>query len=58
MAVPFCMGKVIDIIYNASDQAQLIDNLNTVCQILVAVFLLGGLANSGRVYLISRAIVV
>ncbi|XP_076464201.1 ATP-binding cassette sub-family B member 10, mitochondrial-like [Babylonia areolata] len=53
MAVPFCMGKVIDIIYTASDHQQLIERLNTVCLALVAVFVLGGLANFGRVYLMQ-----
>ena len=55
MAVPFCMGKVIDIIYTAAEQGQLIEKLNTVCQILVVVFLVGGLANFGRVYLMQIA---
>lgn len=53
MAVPFCMGKVIDIIYTTTDQQQLIERLNTVCLILVTVFVIGGLANFGRVYLMQ-----
>ena len=57
MAVPFCMGKVIDIIYTASSQDQLIHRLNTVCAVLVGVFVVGGLANFGRVYLMQVMIV-
>jgi ATP-binding cassette subfamily B (MDR/TAP) protein 10 len=55
MAVPFCMGKVIDIINTAADQEQLISNLNIVCMVLVGVFVVGGLANFGRVYLMQIA---
>lgn len=55
MAVPFCMGKVIDIIYTTADHDQLVDRLNYVCKILVAVFLVGGAANFGRVYLMQIA---
>lgn len=55
MAVPFCMGKVIDIIYTAAEQGQLIEKLNIVCQILVVVFVVGGVANFGRVYLMQVA---
>ncbi|KAK7488683.1 hypothetical protein BaRGS_00020136 [Batillaria attramentaria] len=55
MAVPFCMGKVIDIIYTAVDHDQLVERLNYVCKILVVVFIVGGLANFGRVYLMQIA---
>lgn len=52
MAVPFCLGKVIDLMYT-SDPVKMRDNLNTLCLTLVGIFLLGGLCNFGRVYLMS-----
>jgi len=52
MAVPFALGKVIDIIYNLDKETSESSNkLNTVCLGLAAVFALGGLCNYGRVYL-------
>jgi len=60
MAVPFALGKVIDIIYNLDQlkdsdqemQKQVIrDRLQKVCLGLAGVFILGGLCNFGRVYL-------
>jgi hypothetical protein len=53
MAIPFCMGKVIDIIYTSAKDGQLRENLNNICKILLGVFLVGAVANFGRVYLIS-----
>jgi len=54
MSVPFCMGKIIDIIYSSSqDTTQMVETLSYVCKILCGVFLLGGAANFGRVYLIQ-----
>lgn len=54
MSVPFCMGKIIDIIYTSSqDTSQMVETLSYVCKILCGVFLLGGAANFGRVYLIQ-----
>ncbi|XP_071079228.1 ATP-binding cassette sub-family B member 10, mitochondrial-like isoform X1 [Haliotis cracherodii] len=55
MAVPFCIGKVIDIIYTASQEGKMEEKLNSLCQILLVVFLLGGVANFGRVYLMTVA---
>lgn len=52
MAVPFALGKVIDIIYT-DDSEQLRRNLNVVCVTLLGVFIIGGLCNFGRVYLMS-----
>ncbi|XP_025835242.1 ATP-binding cassette sub-family B member 10, mitochondrial [Agrilus planipennis] len=56
MAVPFSLGKVLDIIYtnneNSDDARQ---KLNKLCGILIAVFLLGGICNFGRVYLMSTS---
>jgi len=60
MSVPFALGKIIDIIYNLdqlknSDQETqkeaIRDRLKIVCLGLTGVFLLGGLCNFGRVYL-------
>lgn len=54
MAVPFSLGKILDIIYtNKGEEAQA--NLNRVCGILFSVFLLGAVCNFGRVYYISIA---
>ncbi|KAK6182684.1 hypothetical protein SNE40_010309 [Patella caerulea] len=53
MAVPFCLGKVIDIIYTASQDGTLVEKLNNICKILVGIFLIGALANFGRVYLMQ-----
>lgn len=54
MAVPFCIGKVIDIIYTA-DAEKNKANLRNICGIFVTIFVLGGLANFGRVYLMQTA---
>jgi len=60
MSVPFALGKVIDIIYDLdqlkeSDQEKqkqtIRDRLQTVCLGLTGVFIVGGLCNFGRVYL-------
>ena len=60
MSVPFALGKIIDIIYNldqlkSSEQEvkklAIKDRLQRVCLGLTGVFLLGGLCNFGRVYL-------
>jgi len=60
MAVPFALGKIIDIIYNldqlktSEQEAQKLaikDRLQKVCLGLTGVFILGGLCNFGRVYL-------
>eukprot|EP00092_Neocalanus_flemingeri_P007319 GFUD01007905.1.p1 GENE.GFUD01007905.1~~GFUD01007905.1.p1 ORF type:complete len:656 (-),score=137.59 GFUD01007905.1:193-2160(-) len=60
MSVPFALGKIIDIIYDldqlkVSDQEaqkQVIrDRLQKVCLGLAGVFILGGLCNFGRVYM-------
>ncbi|EFN84873.1 ATP-binding cassette sub-family B member 10, mitochondrial [Harpegnathos saltator] len=54
MAVPFCFGKVIDII-NTAKEEDMKENLNRLTLVLLAVFLIGGLSNFGRVYLMSTA---
>ena len=57
MSVPFALGKVIDMIYSMDQNKSKLDQkaktteaLNKVCLFLVAVFVLGGFANFGRVY--------
>ncbi|KAG8280910.1 ATP-binding cassette sub- B member 10, mitochondrial [Homalodisca vitripennis] len=52
MAIPFALGKVIDIIYT-EDSKQMKSNLNALCATLLGVFILGGLCNFGRVYLMN-----
>lgn len=52
MAIPFCIGKIIDIMSSTSP-AEIKEKLNTICQILIAVFLVGGAANFGRTYLMN-----
>lgn len=52
MAIPFALGKVIDVIYT-KDSAKMRENLNKLCLTLTAVFLLGAACNFGRVYLMN-----
>ncbi|EZA62551.1 ATP-binding cassette sub-family B member 10, mitochondrial [Ooceraea biroi] len=54
MAVPFCFGKVIDII-NSAEKANMKENLNRLTLALFVIFLIGGVSNFGRVYLMSTA---
>ncbi|KAL0104920.1 hypothetical protein PUN28_016518 [Cardiocondyla obscurior] len=54
MAVPFCFGKVIDIV-NTVEKANMKENLSRLTLVLLVVFLVGGISNFGRVYLISTA---
>ena len=60
MSVPFAIGKIIDIIYNLdqlkqSDQElqrrKIQERLKNVCLGLTGIFIIGGLCNFGRVYL-------
>ncbi|XP_047028238.1 ATP-binding cassette sub-family B member 10, mitochondrial [Helicoverpa zea] len=54
MAIPFSLGQVLDIIYSStSDLASAREKLDTLCLMLCGVFLVGGLCNFGRVYLMS-----
>lgn len=62
MSVPFALGKIIDIIYSldqlktsqeaneTSSKEKIKANMNKVCGILICVFVIGGIANFGRVY--------
>lgn len=54
MAVPFSLGMVLDIIYSGtSDLVAAREKLDQLCMVLCGVFLVGGLCNFGRVYLMS-----
>lgn len=54
MAVPFSIGKIIDIIYTENhDKSR--ENLNKVGLILLGVFILGAICNFGRIYLMSTS---
>lgn len=55
MAVPFGIGRVIDIIYTKDDNSKMIDKLTKFCLILLGVFLVGAAANFGRIYLMSTS---
>lgn len=56
MAVPYSLGKVLDIIYSGADNPTESSNrLNKLCLILIGVFLAGAACNFGRVYLLSCA---
>ncbi|KAK9876550.1 hypothetical protein WA026_013923 [Henosepilachna vigintioctopunctata] len=56
MAVPFSIGKVLDIIYSSSDNAaDARVQLNQLCGILICVFGVGAISNFARVYLMSAS---
>lgn len=52
LAVPYCLGKVINVIYNTPKE-EMRSKLTKICQFLILFFIIGGLANFGRVYLIN-----
>ena len=52
MAIPFALGKVIDIIYSV-DQEAMVQNLTNISLGLVGVFLIGAACNFGRTYLMG-----
>ncbi|XP_015587518.1 ATP-binding cassette sub-family B member 10, mitochondrial [Cephus cinctus] len=54
MAVPFCLGRIIDVIYTL-DKEQMQKNLNKLCIVFIAIFLLGGVCNFGRIYFMSTS---
>ncbi|XP_043503837.1 ATP-binding cassette sub-family B member 10, mitochondrial [Polistes fuscatus] len=54
MAVPFCLGKVIDIIYNVNVD-KMTEKLNQLCIVLFGVFMIGAISNFSRIYLMSTA---
>ncbi|XP_058821375.1 ATP-binding cassette sub-family B member 10, mitochondrial [Topomyia yanbarensis] len=56
MSVPFGLGKILDVIYSTSAESGIAkEKLDQFCLLLAGVFLLGGLANFGRVYLFGNA---
>jgi ATP-binding cassette subfamily B (MDR/TAP) protein 10 len=55
MTIPFCLGKVIDIIYTGDNVEATKKNLNSVCLGLLGVFIIGGICNFGRVYLMQMS---
>ncbi|XP_063976286.1 ATP-binding cassette sub-family B member 10, mitochondrial-like [Diachasmimorpha longicaudata] len=54
MAMPFCLGKVIDVIYT-EDQKEMKENLNKLSLGLLTVFIVGGICNFGRIYFMSTS---
>ena len=52
MAIPFALGKVIDIIYGA-DRESMTENLKNVSVALVCIFIFGAACNFGRTYLMG-----
>lgn len=54
MAVPFCLGKIIDLIFT-TDREKSRDNLNKVSLILLGICIVGGISNFARVYLMSMS---
>ncbi|RZB49891.1 ATP-binding cassette sub-family B member 10, mitochondrial [Asbolus verrucosus] len=56
MAIPFSLGKVLDIIYTSSENTEEARvKLNKVCSILLCVFIIGAICNFGRIYYMSAA---
>ena len=56
MVVPFGLGKILDIIYDTSTETENAKKkLDQFCTILAGIFLIGGFANFGRVYLFGNA---
>lgn len=56
MAVPFSLGKVLDIIYTSSQDTQNArEKLNNLCMILIGIFLVGAICNFGRIYLMTTS---
>lgn len=53
MSVPFCMGKLIDLIQVAASTHGMEDTLFKVSVGLSAIFVIGAIANAGRVYLLQ-----
>lgn len=56
MAVPYGLGKILDTIYkDGKELTEAKKKLKQFCLVLIGVFLVGGVANFGRVYLFNRA---
>lgn len=52
MGVPYCIGKIMDIIFTGTLDS---GRLTEFCMTLMAVFIVGAVANFGRVYLMNGA---
>jgi ATP-binding cassette subfamily B (MDR/TAP) protein 10 len=55
MVVPFGIGRVVDIIYTKDDNSEMISRLTKFCIILLGVFIIGALANFGRIYIMQTS---
>ncbi|XP_022913291.1 ATP-binding cassette sub-family B member 10, mitochondrial [Onthophagus taurus] len=56
MAVPFSLGKILDIIYTSTEEIDAARaKLNKVCAVLLTVFFVGAICNFGRIYIMSTA---
>jgi ATP-binding cassette, subfamily B (MDR/TAP), member 10 len=53
MAVPFSLGKVVDILYSSESGQTTTNQLLPLCTVLLAVFAAGAACNFGRVYLMN-----
>ena len=55
LSVPFLMGKVIDVVQEASDKGVLQGTLIPAAAFLSFIFVIGAVANTGRVYLLQMS---
>lgn len=55
MSVPFCMGRILDVIYAAQEQGQTVEQLSFLCKVFAAIFVIGAFANFGRVVLMQTS---
>ncbi|XP_055878829.1 ATP-binding cassette sub-family B member 10, mitochondrial-like [Biomphalaria glabrata] len=52
LSVPYFIGKIVDLIYT-TEKEKMVHKLTVFCSSLLGIFLIGGLANFGRVYIIQ-----
>lgn len=52
MSVPYCIGKILDIIFT---QDLVAERLTGFCAAMMGVFVVGAVANFGRIYLMNGA---
>ena len=55
MAVPFGIGRVIDIVYTTAKDGHMVERLTYFCQILLVIFIVGAFANFGRIYIMQTS---
>lgn len=55
LSVPFLMGKLIDVVQEATAQGGLQETLQPLLALLSLVFCAGALANVGRIYLLQMS---